>query len=96
MATNRLSYKQVSENVDNVAEKLGVKGYLHLTSAYGYYQLQMYYVDDKGEKTTGVTNLYSGSLMEINIGLNFFGMLTYEANKVKERLSVKQQHTASE
>src|SRR5690242_14710783 len=84
---SRLSYKQMTEKTNEIAKRNGIEGFLHLNASYGYYQLQMFQLDENGKKSTAIKQLASGTLAEINAYLNGASAVDYEAKKIKAKIT---------
>lgn len=84
---SRLSFKQMTNEVEQTAINLGIAEWLHLGASNGYYQLQMFAIDlDTKQKTSGVDTLQSGTLQDINQYLQTTSFMYY-VNRLKERLN---------
>lgn len=82
----RTSQKQVQQQIASVAHQLDIPvDYLHLSPQYGYYTLQMYTLDNDGNKTSSVRTIASGmSLGQLSQSLVLFLEITYQAARLRQ------------
>lgn len=103
MAQQRASYKRVLATIEQVEKEYSIPGWLKLQGSYEWWQLQIYFFDEKDGLTTAINNLYTGTIGECwrvlldalgedvylpRDGHNFKGSLEYQIKRNNERLAV--------
>jgi len=100
----RASYKRVLAAVEQVNKRYDLPGeWLKLQGSYEWWQLQLYYVDEKEGLTTAINHLYTGTIGECwrvlldvlgesvylpKDGHGFKASLEYQIKRNFERLAV--------
>lgn len=85
----RTTQKQVYQQIESLERQLNIEGYLHLSPQYGYYTLQMYTLDNEGNKSTGTITIASGmSLGQLSQSLSIAIELNYQAKRLKEEIAI--------
>lgn len=99
--SERASYKKVTSAIEQVNKLYNLPGWIKLQGSYEYWQIQIYYFDDKEALTTAINHLYTGTIGECwrvlldvlgesvylpRDGRNFKSSLEYQIKRNNERM----------